>query len=353
MKKTIVALFAVLFVAVALAAAQERHQLPVYPGARLIAEPPEAGEQPQCCSFATRDAFAAVVAFYEKALHQKAMDLKAYEKAYPAVKQVAEAARQMIPGSRDQALPPGAQVRIFVLAVEQVPGLGKMPTDTFTVAFANGETFFDISEDRLGPGNEKHATEFRKKSGLKSDEDRAYQEWKEADPPARQERYNLPVYPGAVLSYEQHRSTTCYNTVLLTRDPFEKVVAFYRERLKGKLPESDVNGREGYEGMFAFIDYRYGIAEPGEHDLPGTKTRVLGKRGSVNRYVEIQRTGPEQDYQFVDEKSGTYRQSTSVQINLMHTVLDEACVDVPKGAVWKENEKVDPRSYSGARIRED
>lgn len=352
MKKTIVALFAVLFVAAALAAAQEQQQLPVYPGARLVADPPEAGEQPQCCTFATRDPFSAVIAFYEKALRKKAMDLKAYEKAYPAVKQIGEAALQAIPGSRDQA-PPGAQVRIFVLSVGQVPGLGQMPTDTFTVAFVNNETFFDIPEDRLGQGGEKYVLEFRRKFGLQSGEDRAYQEWKEAHPPARQDHYNLPVYPGAILSYEQRRSATCYNAVLQTRDPFEKVVAFYRERLKGKLPESDLNGKEGYEDMFAFIDYRYGIVEPGEHDLPGTKTRILGKKGSVNRYVEIQRSGPDQDYPFFDEKRGTYSRSTSVQINLMYTVLDESCAAIPKGAVWKENEKVDPQGYAGFRIRED
>ncbi|NTW67653.1 MAG: hypothetical protein HGB21_15310 [Nitrospirae bacterium] len=321
--------------------------------ARLIAEPPEAGEQLHCCSFATRDAFSAVVAFYEKALRQKAMDPKTYEKAYPAEKLVAEAARQAYSGGKNQAPPPGVQLRIFVLKVDQIPGLGKMPTETFTVALANGETYFDISEDRLGPGGEKYVHEFRKTHGLKSSEDRAYEDWKENHPPARQDRYSLPVYPGAVVADELRRSSTCYNVVLQTRDPFEKVVAFYRERLKGKLPESDTNGREGYEGMFIFIDYRYNIAEPGERDLPGTKTRVLGKKGSANRDVEIQRAGPDENYQSSDEKNNRYSRSASVQINLLQTVLDVSCAAIPKGAVWKENEKVDPMAYSGFRIRED
>jgi hypothetical protein len=37
----------------------------------------------------------------------------------------------------------------------------------------------------------------------------------------------------------------------------------------------------------------------------------------------------------------------------MYTVLDESCAAIPKGAVWKENEKVDPQGYAGFRIRED
>jgi hypothetical protein len=152
---------ALLLVTIPLAArAAAPKTIPVYPGAALDKED---SKPEDCCSFATPDSSAKVIAFYEKALGTKALDSAAFVKRYPEWRKAVEESRRNAP----------AMVTWweFVVAEEVLAGT-KVPV-LFEVVSSPMGVRFNIQGDRLAPDDAKKFTaelrdQAREKAGVRA-----------------------------------------------------------------------------------------------------------------------------------------------------------------------------------------
>lgn len=134
--------------------------IPVYPGARLLALPPEPGESPECCTFVTADPVAKVTAWYGKALSLPALDRAAFERRYPEMRE----AMALMAAAAEHRAP--KELRLFVVREEQVAGKA-MPTHTLTILSTTEGTVFEIGEEQLGAEGPRWAEALRRASGAK------------------------------------------------------------------------------------------------------------------------------------------------------------------------------------------
>lgn len=345
--------FAVLLVvAGGMAAQQGSREIPVYPGAELRIEKDE--EDPACCGFFTRDPAAKVLVFYEKQLGTKPLTLQEYMTKYPAMRAQMEGLQK--------ALPPQVQYRALVL--QEVEFEGRKGAEILEVLSSPEGTSFSLTEEQLGRAGARWGYEFRTKTEKMTDPDREYAGWFERHPLTKQEDYNLPVYPGSRVDAEGggQKIPTCYDAFLVSLDPFEKVVAFYQQKLLGQLKASVDNGKP--EEPFRFGDpqwdrYQYEAEHEADPRLVG-KVIVEGQRGAVKRFVTVYR--PEGDaerskvptYPYFDAERREVVQGEPLQgvgIGLQSEVLDEACVEIPRNAVWRNrppanNEYIKESTYT-------
>lgn len=253
-----------------LAAAQTPREIPVYLGSQLA-------ESEECCDFTTTDPLPRVLAFYESRLHSSPLTAEEYATRNPAMRAQIEQMRRMMPAN--------AEFRVFVLA--ESGGL-------FEVMSSAGSTHYSLSPEQLGVGGARWAIEFRRRRNQLGDADRAYLSWLDEHPPANQQDYDLPVYPGSLAnrSMSETKSRRCYEAWLVTTDPFDRVVAFYQQKLLGQLRASDQNGASGEP--FRFGDPRWEYSPPAEGEsgpLPGAVGQLRGERSALNRYVDVYPAG--------------------------------------------------------------
>jgi hypothetical protein len=221
------------------AAAQTPREIPVYPGAQLA-------ESEECCEFTTTDPLARVLAFYEPRLHATPLTSEAYVTRHPALRPQWEQVRRQMPAS--------VELRVFELG----PEVG----ETFSVVASPGATTFHVTPEQLGVGGARWGLEFRKRTNQLTHADSEYLSWFDR-PPANQQDYDLPVYPGSLAtSRDEATKGRCVNAVLVTTDPFDRVVAFYQQRLLGQLKADENNGASGEP--FRFGDRRWGVEYGGE-----------------------------------------------------------------------------------------
>jgi len=153
---------------VAEAPAQQSFPIPVYPGATLQIEN---DSDATCCDFVTTDPFEKVVAFYEKELKKKPMDLDQLSAAYPFVaKNIA---------LMKQHMPPNTMYRGFVMQ-ETGEGAQKMPV-TFELIGTPQGVNFSISDDALVGKDALIAREWRQKTGHTTEADREMIETQKTD----------------------------------------------------------------------------------------------------------------------------------------------------------------------------
>lgn len=319
-----------------LARAQGTPEVPVYPGAKLVLEK-EQGEELTCCAFSTGDAAAKVWAWYATKLEGKPLTLQELAARYPAL------APQF--SQLQKALPPQVQYRAFVLREVQMNG--KKGAELLEVMGAPQQgTGFSLTMEQLGASGARWGYEFRKAANQLTDPDRSYDQWLADHPLARGQDYNLPVYPGARVSGER-KSASCYEVVLITPDPADKVAAYYAQKLRGQLPAGEPSGRfEQTSSAYDATQWKIEDRGMGGRDTAGRQDwYVIGKRGALNRHVEIYRD-PSSDGDTATQLR-TYPVFSTEQrfvvdgkplpgtgIALQSQELSEACVEIPPKAKW-------------------
>ena len=238
---------------------QSTTPIPVYPGAKLVAEQEDASV---CCDFTTTDALEKVLAFYESQLKTKPMDSKAFAAAYPAQKQQV----QML----EQQLPPNFKYRVFVLQV-RTPDGGMSPV-LFEVLGTPQGVQFSIGDDALAGNDAQFARTWRERTGKLTEEERIQQEasqrqaledkeQKERDARRAKEepqyiaamtselvtlmrQYKVDLAPGLQcekIQWQEGESSTAYVYYFTSPDDFKKPYDFYASR-SNPVPITDEQG---------------------------------------------------------------------------------------------------------------
>jgi hypothetical protein len=305
---------------------QTTKEIPVYPNAKFNTEREE-GKDHACCSFTTTDPLNKVVAFYEAALKSKAMDIPAIAAKYPAMKQQLQQMQQQIP--------PGVQYRAIALGEAEN---GSLMPPLFEIIAAKGHTNFSLTDEQMGASKAQTVYEFHKAAGTMDNLDREYDQWFAEHPIAKPDECSLPIYPGAYIDdNSDKKGAACYRVMLLSTDSFEKVVAFYKDKLKGQF--KDRNQGNTIPGSLSLIDEHFTLNHGGE-DGDGPLT-VVGKMGAVNRTVEITETDEMPTCPFFDANMHMRVRgalSKCVHVELSSETLDESCLEILKrpNVQWKK-----------------
>ena len=305
---------------------QVSKEIPVYPNAKFNIEREESKDLAGC-SFSTTDPLNKVVAFYEAVLKSQAMDIPAIAVKYPAMKQQLQQMQNQIP--------PGMQYRAITMGEaengSQIPPL-------FEIIAAQGHTNFFLSDEQMGASKAKMVYEFHKAAGTMDNFDREYEQWFAEHPVVKQDAYSLPVYPGAYIGdTSDKKGAACYRVTLLSTDSFDKVTAFYRNKLKGQF--QDRNPDNPSPDFLSMEERHFTLTHSGaEGDGPLT---VEGKRGAINRTVEITVTDEMPTYPFFDASMHARVRGTltkCVHVDLSSEILDESCLEVLQkpNVQWKK-----------------
>ena len=264
---------------------QTPKEILINPNAKFSLEREE-GKDQLSCSFTTTDPLNKVIAFYEDALISKAMDVPALAEKYPAMKPQLQQMQKQIP--------PGVQYRAITLG--EAENGSAMPS-LFEIIAAKGHTNFFLSEEQMGASKAQIIYEFHKAAGTMDDFNREYNQWFAEHPIAKQDECSFPIYPGAyILDNSDKRGAACYRVTIISKDSFEKVAAFYKNNLKGQFKER--NPGDTFTDFLSLEDRHFTLSHSGaEGDGPLT---VEGKKGSVNRTVEISETDEMPTYPFYD-----------------------------------------------------
>ncbi len=263
---------------------QTLKDMPVYPNATLETST-EPGEEAVCCSFSTADPLSKVVAFYETALKSKALDIPALSKKYPAIK------TQLL--QMQQQMPPGIKYLAFIISDAGNPQT-QGPV-LFEIISGKGRTTFSLSEQDLGRPGAGFVYKFRKATGATDNLDQMYESWAASHPAAKQEQFDFPVYPGSLVeavnaggsddmnSTASIKGEKCYYVTLCILDTlaFEKVTAFYKNKLKGKFTEMPAGDNAATSFEMEAREYYWKEAGGGMEEFHG-------KKGDVNRILSIQ-----------------------------------------------------------------
>ncbi len=311
---------------------QTRKDIPVYPNATLDTSH-EPGEEPTCCSFSTKDQLEKVVAFYESALKTKALDLAALAAKYPTMK---EQVNQM-----KQQMPPGMQYRAIVFNEEKM-GEATMP-QFFEIVSAQGRTTISLSDQELGFSGARFVHEYRKATSSMDNLDQSYEDWVTNHPIAKQEQFDFPVFPGALVERitigesdaDVHnfnvRGEGCYSVSLCVLDTldFEKVVAFYKDKLKGQW--KTVNEKRTENKSLEMQDQKF-FWKPAVNSAEGSMEEFQGKEGDANRYLSINLTAGVPTYPYFDRDQKTRVAGpprSCISVDFRSEVLGK-CVEIPK-----------------------
>ena len=294
---------------------QVSKEIPVYPNAKFDLE--SEGSKDQECCFTTTDPLNKVVAFYENALKSKAMDIPAIVAKYPALKQQFEQMQQHIPA--------GVQYRAIEIGEAEN---GSLMPPLFEIIAANGRTKFFLTEEQMGASKAQMVFEFHKAAGTMDNLDKEYEQWFVEHPAAKPGECSLPIYPGSFIGDNiDKKGSACYHIILLSSDSFEKVAAFYKDKLKGQF--KDRNPGDPTPSFLSLEDRHFTLTHSGgEGDGPLT---VEGKKGAVNRTVEITETEEMPTYPFFDANMHARVRGTQgkcVHIELSSETLDESCLEV-------------------------
>ena len=305
---------------------QTTKEIPVYPNAKFNTEREE-GKDHACCSFTTTDPLNKVVAFYEDALKSKAMDIPAIAAKYPAMKPQLQQMQQQIP--------PGMQYR--AIALGEVENGSLMPP-LFEIIAAKGHTNFSLTDEQMGTSKAQTVYEFHKAAGMMDGLDREYDQWFAEHPMAKPDECSLPIYPGAYINdNSDKKGAACYRITILSTDSFEKVAAFYKDKLKGQF--KDRNPGDTTPSFLSLEDRQFTLTHSGaEGDGPLT---VVGKMGTINRTVEITEADEMPTCPFFDANMHTRVRGTlskCVHVELSSETLDESCLEILKrpNVQWKK-----------------
>jgi len=314
-----------------LAHPQLKSDIPIYPNAKLDTTV-EQGEEAVCCSFSTTDPLENVVKFYETQFNKKALDAAALGAKYPAMKSQLE---QM-----QSSMPPGFQYRAFVIGEN---GAGSPPS-IFEVCSGNGRTGFSLSDEQLGKSGARFAYEFRKATGTFGENDKAVAGWETAHLAAQQNQFDFPVYPGSLVgSIENdgvevdptdpnvHPSKCSYVSLyILDTLAFDKVAAFYKEKLQGKLKVVGPSDPSVQSFTMEDRQFFWVSAGGGEGEEKG---EFHGKRGDVNRFLDITFDYLVPTYPYFDAEQKTQVAGSfakCIVVSFKTEILDGKCVELPK-----------------------
>jgi hypothetical protein len=305
---------------------QTPKEIPLYPNAKFDMErAKEKGAEGY--PFITTDPLDKVVAFYEDALKSKAMDIPAIAAKYPAVKQQLQ---QM-----QQQFPPGVQYRAFAIGEAEN---GSLMPPLFELIAAKGHTNFFLTDEQMGASQARMVYEFHKAAGTMDGLDREYDQWFIEHPAAKPDECSLPIYPGAyIYDNSDKRGGACYRVILLSTDSFEKVAAFYKDKLKGQFKNR--NPEDTTPGFLSLEDRHFTLTHSGGEG--GGPLTIEGKSGAVNRTVEITVADEMPTYPLFDATMHARVHgalTTCVHVELSSETLDESCLEVLKNpnVQWKK-----------------
>ena len=311
---------------------QAQKDIPVYPSATLDTSH-EPGEEPTCCSFSTKDPLEKVVAFYESALKTKALDLAALAAKYPAMK---EGVNQM-----KQQMPAGMQYRVIVFEEEKLAET-TMPR-YFEIVSAQGRTSISLSDEELGLSGARLVHEYRKATSSMDNLDQSYEDWVANHPLAKQEQFDFPVFPGSLVErvtigendVDVHNFNIhgegCYSVSFCVLDTlaFEKLVAFYKDKLKGQW--KIIDEKQAENKSLEMQDQQF-FWKPAGNNGEGSMQEFQGKEGDANRYLNISMTSGVPTYPYFDRNQRTRVPGllrSCIAVDLKSEVLGK-CAEIPK-----------------------
>lgn len=162
-KNAIISIAATLMVALSgNLSAQSTKEIPVYPGANLVTET-DAGADPHCCSFSTRDSFDKVLSFYQSVLQTKPMDTKQLAAAYPAMKELFQGLERQMPSTM--------KYRAFVLSEMEMNG--KKGAILFEIISNPTGVNFTIPELSVAQKDVHFVSQWREQTGQSMTEEKA------------------------------------------------------------------------------------------------------------------------------------------------------------------------------------
>ena len=256
--------------------------VPVYPNATLNTEH-DPGEEPACCDFITTDPVQKVNAFYEQILGTKPLTPDEMAAKYPSMKDQITQMKKNIP----------AGVRYYAFVLSETGYDGSPYPEILTIVSANGKTTVSIAENQLGESGSRYAYEFRKATGTLDNNDQAFESWAESHPPARQDEFEFPLYPGSLVAEESaddsasvaaaaNQHGKCYDISLYVLDStaFDKVVAFYKKNLGPEFKIVGVPDPSSQTFETQEIEYYWSQPVEGLQDFHG-------KPGDANRDIMV------------------------------------------------------------------
>lgn len=297
-------------------------EIPVYPGAKRAT-------QDQCCDFVTSDPLGKVSAFYSARFGRGPMDGKAFRRRYPEIARSMEQAP--IPdgpgmtGARNKTF--GDLEKVLWVLEERDVGGRTYPTVMFIAIVTPEGTAFSIPEASMPPDAMR---EFRRANHVRNPEEREFDSWAQAHPRVNSGRYGVPAYPSANVFFEDYLALNCFEVLLATSDPIEKVLAWYERA-------AATGFRRAEQGQaIEWRDWNFGGDHPkaDRHSKFVRKSNHLawyGRPGTVNRLISVRqlRAGDQRALELSlwrETGSGTEQVPAATEITLVAEVVGSGCV---------------------------